>query len=210
MKQIIWLLTLVLFACSVTALPLCEDSPSIKTNCSMLTPSIVCAEYNYSIFNMSGQRLEVGNMTLLNDSVYQFDFTLGEGEYVVKICDGAVREVVVEDGGTNMIIAIIILLPMLLGLFMVFGAWSLDQETHAPLRIFLFLMSTVTFWTSMHFGLLSLIEFFEFEALEDMVATTIFWSGWVFGAILAYFMIYLIYLIFRGLSDENADSEVKY
>ena len=209
MKAMIWFLALVCCLVSVSALPMCEDSPEITTNCSMLTPSIVCGEYNYSIFNMSGQRVEVGNMTLLNDSVYAFDFTLGEGEYVVKICDGAVREVVVEQEGGSMIVAIIILLPMLLGLFMLGGAFTLDKDHHAALRIFLYLMSTVTFWVSMHFGLLSLIQFFRFEALEDMVSTTVFWSAWIWGAVVTYFLIYLIYLIFKGLSEQE-DAEMRY
>ena len=207
---IIWAFVSLFLVSVVFALPMCEDSPEIKSNCSMITPSIGCSLYNYSIFNTTGARLEFGNLTLLNDSVYYFNFTLEEGEYVVKLCDGAVREVVVKPmEDNNMIIGMIILLPMILGLFMMMGAWSLDAKVHAPLRIFLFLLSTVTFWVSMHFGLLSLIQFFNFTALEDMIASTIFWSGWVFAIIIIYFIIYLIYILFKGMSKAKYE-EIEY
>ena len=102
---IIWAFVTLFLVSVVFALPMCEDSPKIKTNCSMVTPSITCSLYNYSIFNTSGARLEFGNLTQLNDSIYYFNFTLMEGEYLVKICDGAVREVVIEEGD-NMIVGV--------------------------------------------------------------------------------------------------------
>lgn len=102
----VWLLLLIPV---VWGLPLCEDTPQISSNCVMVTPQISCDVYNYSIMNTSGGVVELGNLSQLNQSVYYFDFNLTEGEFVIRLCDGGVREVVVaEDEFTMLAVAIVL------------------------------------------------------------------------------------------------------
>jgi len=193
----ITLLILVLATTSVSAtLELCEDTPEITTNCTMVTPAISCPAYNYTIYNVSGGVEESGNLTLLGGDIYYFNFTLGRGEYLILLCDGGVREVVVKPEEDKMIIGVLILLPMLLGFFLLIGALNMADQ-HVPLKIFMFLAGFVFFWASMHFGVTAVVEFYDFPAMEELAGTTVYWVGVTFFAIVSYFFIYAIYIMFK-------------
>lgn len=74
---------------------LCEDTIIISSNCTLVTPSITCSIYNYTIYNSSAQIVEQQNLTLWNGSLYYLNFVLGQGDYLVELCDGTTRELVV-------------------------------------------------------------------------------------------------------------------
>ena len=101
-KTIILLMTvlLVVLCTDAQALKLCEDNPDkkITTQCTMVTPKLTgCTPYvNYSIFNISGDNVESGNLTSWGGGMFYFNFSLGKGEYVILLCDGGTREVVAE------------------------------------------------------------------------------------------------------------------
>lgn len=174
------------------ALEMCEDTREINTNCTMITPVVTgCALFNYSVYNMTGDSVLSGNLTNFTKDVYQFNFTLGEGDYLVKLCDDTTREIRVKQEDENkMIIAVIILLPMLLGLFLLILAASLDNEDHAALKIGLGLLSLITFWVSLHFGMVSVVKFYDFTELQDLIGTTVYWYGLTFFVIVCYFGFY--------------------
>ena len=88
-----------------------------------------------------------------------------------------------------MIIAAIILIPAIFGLFMIIGAFSLS-ERHAPLRIGMLLLSVVSIWTALHFGLVSIIKFYNFPELVNLIGSTTRWTGIIFFILLAYFLFY--------------------
>lgn len=94
------------------------------------------------------------------------------------------------------LIAIIILLPLILSIISLIGAATLGEE-HNALRIFLFLFSMIPFFGSMHMGLVSLIEFYDFPALQEVMASTTYWVGIIFGVIITYFIIYLFYTLVK-------------
>lgn len=137
--------------------------------------------------------MENGSLGNFSGSIYYLNITLPEGGYIVKLCDGSTREIVLEDEGDNMIVAIIILIPILLGLFMLFGSFSLS-EVHNPLKIFLFLLSFVPFFASMHFGMLAIVKFYDWPELQNLIGSTTYWVGAMFGIIIIYFVIYLFWL----------------
>lgn len=83
----------------VIGMDMCEDTVIISSNCTMVTPEIECTTLDYKIYNVTGKELVYENLTLWNDSVYYFNFTLGQGDYLVKLCDGTTREV--EVGGDD-------------------------------------------------------------------------------------------------------------
>lgn len=78
-----------------TAFALCRDNEPPNVQCRMATPEIVCATYNYSIINESGNAFENGTLTPLQGNIYYFNFTQPIGDYVIRICDGSTREITV-------------------------------------------------------------------------------------------------------------------
>ncbi len=92
-------LVLICLGITVQALKLCEDRPDhkITTNCTMTTPKLIgCSINNYTIYNMTGDIVEEGDLTAWAGGIYSFNFSLGKGEYLIQLCDGGVREVVAE------------------------------------------------------------------------------------------------------------------
>lgn len=122
MKKIIYLIMLVLLVsvvCGASYLDICEDSARISGNCTMITPALTdCSIYNYSIINSTGGLKESDNLTLLYDDLYYFNFSLGKGEYVIRLCDGAMREVIVEGEDDMASLAVTIFVSLItLGIF---------------------------------------------------------------------------------------------
>jgi hypothetical protein len=188
------------------ALDLCKDTVEINTNCTMLTPNLNCTSYTYDIYNLSGSAIvQDGELLQLNGSLYQFNFTEEEGDYIVKLCDETTREVRVtsEDSG-KMIIAFTIIIPMILGLFFLIGSATMSEE-HNVLKIFLFLLSILTFFTSGHFALLGIVKFYNFPALQNAIGSTVYWVGWMFALIITYFLIYLIIKIVHTAAQRKKE-----
>jgi len=102
---------------------MCEDEIEIITNCTMLTPSLDCGSYTYSIYNLTGN-LEVFNesLTYLNSSIYYINFTLGIGDYIVELCDGTTREVRVGALEDYTMLSIIFGLVAMIAFLMFFGS----------------------------------------------------------------------------------------
>lgn len=105
-------------------------------------------------------------------------------------------------GGESMIIAAIILIPILLGVFCLVGAISLSDE-HTALKIGLFLMSFVTFFGSLWFGGIAVVEVYDMPALQDVIGTTVFWMAILFFMLVSYFMIYMIYVSMKAAAQEK-------
>lgn len=183
---------LLLLIQAVAALDLCTDTIEINSNCTMITPALSCQNLTYEVINLSGDIVSDGDLALLTGNLYYFNFTEEEGEYVIEYCDNSTRQVrKVEEDDSRMIIAALILVPLFLGLFFLVGAATLSEE-HAPIKIFLFLLSIITFFTAFHIGMAAIIKFYNFPELQEIIGTTTYWVGWVFAALIAYFCIYLI------------------
>ena len=148
------------------------------------------------IYTYNAGKLKPGVYTagiLCNNTPTQF---LGECKFKVEQED-------------KMIIAAIIILPMILGIIFLVGGATLDPKDHAALKIFLFLLSSFTFILSLHLGMVSVIKFYDFPALEDTIGTATYWFGIVIGIIITYFLIYLIYTSFNKMAQQKQD-ELKY
>jgi hypothetical protein len=205
MKWPIIALMVVVMALGVLAqpLPMCDYKREINTNCAMTSPTINCTSPTYSIINLSGTQVEYSNMTPLNNNVYYFNFTQGEGDYVVQLCDLTTREVrVIEEDEGRMIIAALIFAPLVLGLFFVFGAWSMGTD-HPLMRLFLFLLSIISFFSSMHFGAVAVVKFYNMPEMEELIASTTYWVGWVLFIIVSYYSIYTIKIIIDAAAQKK-------
>lgn len=94
--------------------------------------------------------------------------------------------------GDNMILAALIFAPLILGLMFMLGSFFLGPE-HNVLKIALFILAPVTFWVSLHFGTIALIELYNMPELINSIGFITKVTGAVFFVILAYFLIYAFY-----------------
>lgn len=191
-------------------LPMCEATREIFTNCTMITPTLTgCPSFNYTVFNTSGVLELEKNLTSLGNNLYSLNFTQGKGDYVVKLCDQTTREIrVKEEDDGKLIIAMIILMPIILGIFFMWWASNLSEE-HWPMRLFLSFLTFAAFFSSMHFGLLGLVKFYDFPELESIMGLTVNWVGWVFRATMAYFFMYIIYKVLK-VKKESKEERMNY
>ena len=104
---------------------MCEDVmvPSLN-NCTLLTPEIICSQYNYTVLNYSGSIIQSGNLTLLDSVFYSFQFQQNTGGYLVSLCDGSTREITVK-GDDTMYFSLVFVAAIFMGLFL-FLAWMVE------------------------------------------------------------------------------------
>lgn len=160
----------------------------------------------------------VNSQGMINFTTGQFfyNFTVPKitGNYLANVdCNiagvhGFDEENFVVEEASGMIIGIIILLPLILGFFFVIGALSLSEK-HAPLRIFLFILSLITFFSSSHFAMVAIIKFYDFGIMQEAIAGTVYWVGIVLWLILIYFTLYLIILFVQHIVQARKE-ELEY
>lgn len=92
----------------------------------------------------------------------------------------------------DFLISIIVLIPLIFGLFMIIGAATLGIE-HNVLRIILFLLSPITIFVSFHFAMIGLVRFYGLFELQESIGSTTYWMAWWFFTLLSYFLIYFIW-----------------
>lgn len=120
MKRIIILIITMMALTMISpalALDQCEEPISPGEQCQMITPVINCeGNYDYTIINETNNTIETGNLTSYEAGTYSFNWSKPKGEYVIVLCNGATREIVI--GGKTRMIAITIGLTALI--FMLF------------------------------------------------------------------------------------------
>lgn len=207
-KTMMWILMFFIAIAMASAYEykMCSDDKEISENCTMMSPTILnCASFTYKIINSStGAEVVNDNLVSFGNNIYAFNFTQPEGDYIVKLCDGSTREVASRPKRDYMMIAAIILLPMLLGFFLILASNGLGDD-HVALRLFLFLLSPIMFMVSLHFGLVSLIKFYNFPELQDIIGNTVYWFGLVFGVIVTYFIIYLFIKLVHTAAEKKKE-----
>ena len=193
----------------VSGLELCEDYMDGNVSCKMQSPSLTCLNYTYEVINVSASLIENGSLVLDYSDLYYFNFSHGLGDYVVRLCDGTTREIYIG-GKDRMVLAIIILIPLIFGLFMLIGAASLSSE-HEVFRWFLFLLSPITVWVSFHFGMVSLVYTHGLPELQEAIGDTTYWMSWLFSVMLSYFLIYTIWKWANTVAQKKKEeSELRY
>lgn len=91
-----------------------------------------------------------------------------------------------------MVLDVIILIPLVFGAFMLVGAATFGEDHHS-LRIFLFLLSVVMVFISLNFGMIALIEEYDYTYMEEFLAWTTNIIAIIFWFLLLYFIAYMIY-----------------
>ena len=89
-----------------------------------------------------------------------------------------------------------------------FGAAFMGAE-HPALKIFIYLLIPILFFSSMHFGMIAVSQLYNLPILQDTIGDTTYWTGIIAGVIITYFIIYLIYKAFRNAAQDKED-EINY
>lgn len=212
MKKILLLLLALLIPVAAQAINQCESVLTTGTNCTMVTPTLSsCSNNSYKVINTTLDGGTLVNQGILasyySTDIFYFNFSQKRGAYLVELCDGTTREIIVSDFGRDdngMIIAMLILIPMLLGLIFIIAAATLSEE-HAVLKIFLFLLTGVLFMVSLLFSLFGVAKYYEFIELQTIIGRTLFWFGIVWGVLLVYFIIYAIRNMFKYMQEKEKE-----
>lgn len=114
----------------------------------------------------------------------------------------------VIETGDKMILAALIIAPLILGLMFLLGSFFLGKE-HNVLKIALFLLSPITFWISLHFGMIALVEMYNMPELENLIGKTTYLTGTIFFVLLAYFLLYAFYKM-THIAAQKKNEDLEY
>ena len=184
-------LMMVFLLVEIISAGICEDKREIYQNCTMLTPSLSCITYNYTVYYQNTTQRD-GTLKLLSQDIYQFNFTEPKGDYIVRLCDGSTREIRVK-GEDSMILGAIIILPLMLTVIFLVGAAFVPKE-YGPIKALLFILSIIPFFTAMQFGMNALVEVYGMPNLQEAMGDTVYWVSIVLFVLILFFLLYLIYL----------------
>jgi hypothetical protein len=107
-------------------------------------------------------------------------------------------------GEDDMIISALIIAPVLFAIVLLIWTHSLG-EAHPILKTFLSLSSFVLFWLSLQLGLSALIKFYSFPEMQNTLGFAVKISGYVFFIIVAYWLIYLIYVMVNQVNEKKTE-----
>lgn len=113
-----------------------------------------------------------------------------------------------KDTQGSALLAIVALIPLIFGLFMVLGASTLGDD-HNALRIALFLLSPISVFVSLHFAIIGVVKYYGLTELQDAIGSTTYWMGWFFFALLTYFGIYAFYKAINAAAQRK-DERLNY
>ena len=210
MKKWLIIFMLMLSVAVVADYNYCADGDAeIGEACLLVTPVLDCTAYNYTIYNVSGVEVANDELTPFTAGMYYFNFTMQEGNYVVKLCDNSTKEITSVVGDDDMsLYAVIVLLPLILGIASLVGAITLNPE-HNVLKVFLYLLSLVFPLASFQLAIESIGYFYEVPVIIESLALHLNWYTWVFYIIVIYFIINYIIKVFNYLRDKK-DNEVRF
>lgn len=194
--QVVW---------AVPTYDMCEDTVIVNTNCTMITPSLECTSYTYNITNSTGGdfMVEDSTLTVLNGSVYYFNFTELAGSYIITLCDGTTREVKVEEEEHNMLLAAIILMPLVIAFLLFYMSTKLKDEDHWAMSLGLMLLGFVFILVSWGLGIQIVAKYLNFPELQETLGTSLFSYGSFFYLIIVYFLVYVMIMVLRVVRNKK-------
>lgn len=198
-KKVIWIAA-ILILCQFAVSEICEDIIPPETNCTMVTPSILCSDYNYTIINSTGNMVTQGNLTLLSSSVYYFNFTKSAGDYIITLCDGTTREVYVQhtqEEKSDMYIAILLWLGIM---FVVFIALFFFLQPMA-VKIFFFSMAMAIMLISVNIVNIIAVNNNLGSGLIAMTSSTFKVGMWTLYITITALVLFGIYRLLKYMAD---------
>ena len=104
----------------VTGLDICNNPISPNIECQIITPMVNCSNYTYKVLNTTGAIIDNNSLSVFGEGLYTFNFSEGVGEYIVVLCDGSTKELIVKNEESQMI-ALSIIMIMIGGYFIFLG-----------------------------------------------------------------------------------------
>lgn len=175
-----------------------------------------CGTCYMTIYNQTGAINQTGNMGNVSDYVYEYNLSVvlnefGEYPYVINCstgdtcsagdCQIEVKQMC-EDVEMSPI-AIIILLPIFLAFFYLIVSYLLRGASHWAFSVALLLLSFVEFFRAYNYAVVSLVKYYNFTELQDLIGTGTYSFGIMYGVIITYFIIHMIIVMTLGLWDKK-------
>ena len=209
MRKLI-LLMLVLIVPIAFAIPECGRFMSVSDiPCNIISswkPSGNCGDYNLTIYNSSGEIYQItewGNYTPVCNTTFNITVL---GTYYGNSTPEDIIITIREDA--KIISAVLVLIPLIMAIVFMIASFS-QSEKHSVLRIYMFLMSLIMFFFAFHFGMLSVVKFMDFPEMQNLIGSTVYWYAILFGGVLLYFLIYMIYVFVKS-SAEKKQENIEY
>jgi hypothetical protein len=207
------LILLVAFATSANALEKCGSPVFVSQNWSMLTPPINCTDFNYNIYN-STKNIILANapMAEVNESIYYFNWTLTEKveNYLVKLCDGTIKEVSVVNVEDNGMFSGLFLIPLIFA-FMLLAIAFIIGDKHRMIRWALMFFAVVMILPTLWLGNLALtMNFPQYTEISDALGTLTEITGVVVLVFAVYILIITFISLIQIINERKQAKEDKY
>ena len=105
----------------------------------------------------------------------------------------------------SVFLAVLILVPMLCGIVILYGAMSMDSEEHIAFKIFAYLVAATTTYFSFGLGLTAVTRFYDFPMFQENLTFTWWVIGTLVGLMMTYFILYLIKKAFSIAAQDRAE-----
>ena len=187
-----------------------EDYCKIIETC----PSGACGNCDLSLYSQNGSLNRTGGMAASTNQTYLYNLTnnLDYGSYAYTIqctsgtfcigdCDVEIKQDCEE---LNMeAIAAIIFIPLFMSALFFFMSVFTDKKEQPVLKKFFFLLRFIGIFLAYHFGVLAVIEFYEFPALVDAMTSGVFSLGMIFYVLITLILIDFLIAVFKVLANSG-------
>ena len=209
------LFSIILITIPIVYAQICEDRLDNGSWCLMMTPSISCNQYDIIVDNGTIVQDDQA-LTLLNNSIYYFNFTEETGNYLIQLCDNSTREFRVTESydtkfdkeeDARMYIAIVFIIGILMVSFIVLAIKAKDFSEE---RLLNNSMSMLFFFMALGLSIIGLqiaVEMSLAGALSSDITTLIsagykiaLWTLYVMVAIVFIVGIYNLFMYMRNAS----------
>jgi uncharacterized membrane protein len=143
--------------------------------------------------------VDSGNLSFWYTGVYYFNFSEDFGSYLVQVCDGSTRQINVG-GGDLMFIIAIILLPLFIGLVLLYWGSQLTEE-HAFLKFLFQMFQIPLFILSVQFAIIAIGEYSGSSEFINNLAAFVEYLSYFIWIVGAYIMIYLVWKSAKNMLD---------
>lgn len=193
-----YLLFLLLFLPFVKAVT-CGGVVDVNTSCVMVSPSLSCGSYTFNVSNSSLSQVSNGNLSIYpGDSLYSFNFSMPyEDTFLIQLCDGSTRQIIVSNGGDSMLLGFLALLPLLFGFGLLYWANNLDEEL-SWLKLLFRLLFIPLFLLAVRFGLAGVSAVYPTNSeLVTLLADVTYYVGWLLYIVGACLLIYIVWMVVK-------------
>ena len=113
-----------------------------------------------------------------------------------------------KDESSGNFLAVIALIPLIFGIMLIFALFGLGSE-HTALKWFLFMLSPITVWISLHWAMIGIVKYLGMTELQEAIGVTVYWSAWIYFVMISYLVIYLIWKLFDYMAQKK-EAKLEY